>query len=242
MSAPGEHDVFAVFLPSPGQSRLLKAALLDGQEGDAALSQWLGQVDNPVEALADLSLGARLLGPLICHTRRASSEIVPTHLLTYLRTAYLREALRAETYYGICSSLFHALQERGIQFAVLKGSAIATLSYPERALRHCHDIDLHLGPGALGAAQQAACELGFQEAPGIAHHSLLIHTSPATPVAHARLSVSALSRWRSGHALLGAGQCGRGRRVYYASPRSACSSAGTSRQLSALSRGTSLGL
>jgi hypothetical protein len=48
---------------------------------------------------------------------------------------------------------------------VLKGAALAALVYPERRLRHCHDIDLVIDPEDRGDVERAAGRAGFLRGP-----------------------------------------------------------------------------
>ena len=177
MNSSRDHQIFELLLPTTLQTLLLKAGLNEGEDGQKALHSWINQSDRPVEDLADRYTGARLLTPLIYSARRTNTHFIPKDLLTYMRSARISEELRSHTYDKVCHELLATCIDKGVQCWVLKGLAIASMNYPDRALRHCHDIDIFIRSEQVEMARQIACELGFCDANGSPHHFLMTHKS-----------------------------------------------------------------
>jgi putative nucleotidyltransferase-like protein len=135
-------DTLSVLLPTPEQTLLLRACLLSGQAGHQAGDAWLGKK----RELGDILKEDRLKGlfPLLFSALQRNGVEVDPAFLTVLRTASLREELRAKTYRRICREVLSAFATAGIPFVVLKGAALADTVYATPALRHSHDIDILL--------------------------------------------------------------------------------------------------
>jgi hypothetical protein len=98
--------------------------------------------------------GRKRLSPLLLVALRESGIEADAPLLTVLRTAYLREELRARAYRQILGEVLAALRDRGLPFLLLKGAALAETVYPDPVLRHAHDVDLLVAPeDAVPAAE-----------------------------------------------------------------------------------------
>jgi Uncharacterised nucleotidyltransferase len=179
-------DTLAVILPTSAQTSLLRACLCQGETGRKAGETWLKQRHElQHDHREDFS---KSLLPLLFGALRRNGVVVDEMFLTVLRTASVREELRAKTYRRICRDVFAAFSTAGIPAVVLKGAALADTVYADLALRHCHDIDLLLGEPDPSRAISLLASLGFtppREERGaewqdiqLAHHSglpLVLH-------------------------------------------------------------------
>lgn len=149
-------------LPSPVQTAALKVCL----HGDAkAFEEWrrlIGMTANAREILGARSGGLRRLLSLAYGRFRESEVTLDRSLLTYLRTARVREQLRTESVRQICKRVLDTLGAAGLSPVVLKGVALAETVYPDPASRHCHDLDLLVSSRELDSASTALREIGFR--------------------------------------------------------------------------------
>lgn len=81
--------------------------------------------------------------------------------MTALRTGVAREEMRLRTMGPIVERALAALAAAGQPFLLLRGLGVAATVYPEPVSRHCHDLDILVGPGHLEAALSALEEAGF---------------------------------------------------------------------------------
>jgi hypothetical protein len=99
-STPLLADTLSVLLPTPEQTLLLRACLLSGEAGRQAGDAWLSKK----QELGDILKEDRLKGlfPLLFSAFQRNGVEVDQAFLTILRTASLREELRAKTFRRIC--------------------------------------------------------------------------------------------------------------------------------------------
>ena len=152
----------SLLLPSPSQTLLLRSALLPQHRALSALESWQAGVDDPVAAFAARDTGGRRLAPLIARNLGDNGQNIDSELMTYLRTAAMREELRAREYRKICHGVLASLTEAGLHVIALKGAALAESVYPSPALRHSHDIDLLICEEELELAESVTAGIGFQ--------------------------------------------------------------------------------
>lgn len=150
----------ALALPAPGQIGLLEAVL--GPDPCVAWRRWAGALPDPLATLS--ALGARTLLPLLDHALGACAADLAPGVRDGLRASALAERTRAASYDRIAAGVLVAL--RGHRVLVLKGAALAALVYPDRRLRHCHDIDLVVDPADGPAVDEAVRAAGFTRGPG----------------------------------------------------------------------------
>lgn len=124
---------------------------------------------DPLAALA--RHGMRTLLPLLDWSLRECGEGLAPHVRDGLRAAALAERARAARYDAIIAGLSPLLESRRV--LVLKGAALAELAYPERRLRHCHDIDLVTTAVARGEIVREIARLGYAAGPA----SSFVHAS-----------------------------------------------------------------
>ena len=184
-------NALAVILPTSGQTLLLRVALLSSERARRAFKAWQAGVRDPTATLARHPGGGKLLAPLLRGALQNSDADVDDRLLTYLRTAAVREELRAKEYRQICAEALHVLAEAGLPVVLLKGAALAETVYPDPHLRHSRDIDLLVREPDLGRASSILSRLNFRVmqqagAPnGI--QSYLVHGSGLPLILHATL-------------------------------------------------------
>jgi len=147
----------ALALPTTEQTAILVAALGPTTRAAAAWESWASRRYDPLTALA--SLGARTLLPLLDVSLRASAITLATPVRDALRAATLAEKSRSQAYDDIVVSL--AASMGGLRVLFLKGGALAHAVYPERFLRHCHDIDVVVHPDDVDRVVQGLPASGF---------------------------------------------------------------------------------
>lgn len=91
----------------------------------------------------DHRLGAMLHNRL---KRDDLAHIVPERVLTSLKAAYRKSALRSLVVYRELAKVTQLLEAEGIPSIALKGAYLARFAYPDPALRPMRDIDLLLKP------------------------------------------------------------------------------------------------
>jgi hypothetical protein len=105
--------------------------------------------------------GRKRLAPLLLVALRESELEAAPPLLTVLRTAYLREELRARMYRQILGEVLAALRDHGVEFLVLKGAALAETVYRHPVLRHAHDVDLLVAARGAPEGARALMDAGL---------------------------------------------------------------------------------
>lgn len=138
----------AGILLTPDRNALLRACLFDGAAGQEAWRAWLRQVGDPKAFFGDGAAAARGLLPLLFDSARRSAVPLDASFQTYLRTAWLRERVRAAAYSRIGGEILAALVDAGIDVVALRGNAFAEELYPTPWLRHSHGLDLLLRSAA----------------------------------------------------------------------------------------------
>lgn len=155
-------EALQLLLPRQDSRRLLAAMLLEGDQQAEALRNVAADPDHGLRA-GTRSAGAKGLRPLLHHAVATRGWPCDPAVLTVLRTARAREQARMATVARVAQPALQALEDAGVEFALLNGIALAWTVYPEAALRHCHDIDLLMRPEALPAAIAAVERAGFVE-------------------------------------------------------------------------------
>jgi hypothetical protein len=152
-------DVLSVLLPRPASSALLRACLHRGPAAGSAWEDWRAAVGDIGDALRSDAGGLRGLLPLLHDAVARNAFPVEQQSLSVLRTARLREEMRARTYAAAAGEVLSLLAAAGVEPLVLRGAALAGTVYERPELRHCHDLDLLVRPEELPAATAAlACD------------------------------------------------------------------------------------
>jgi len=152
----------SLLLPSQAQTLLLRSALLPKDRSVVALESWQADFDDPVAAIAEHNVGGRRLAPLIAANLGDNGQSIHPELMTYLRTAAMREELRAREYRKICHGVLASLAGARLHVIALKGAVLSETVYPRPDLRHSHDIDLLIREEDLEQAEAVATGIGFE--------------------------------------------------------------------------------
>src|SRR5687768_39468 len=141
-STPPLADTLRVVLPTDRETWLLRACLQSGQAARSAWQTWRSLTNlSPAELVRDDGALKGLL-PLLFTSLRQNQVPLERELLTILRTAHLREELRAESFRRIYEATLAQLARAEIPSLLLKGAALAATVYPSAALRHTHDVEI----------------------------------------------------------------------------------------------------
>ena len=132
-------DLLTLLLPNPTQTLFLRVCLLSGDSAREAWRAWRARIGDAREFFVRDTTGMKRLLPLLACNLRANN--IPVEF-DWLKAAALREELRAATFWRTSARVFTALDEDNIPFIVGKGASVDALAYPQRGLRHSHDLDL----------------------------------------------------------------------------------------------------
>ena len=148
-------------LPGREETLLLRSILQRGPSATEAWKAFSSRIPDLTSLFRTDTGGRKRLSPLLLTSVRENDLDAAPGLMTVLRTAYLREQLRAKAYREISGEVYEALRVRGIRFLVLKGAALSETAYLEPCFRHSHDIDLLLPKEDLKEAEEALTDLGL---------------------------------------------------------------------------------
>ena len=161
LCSPPLADTLRLMLPSVTTTRLMQAALLEGEPAMEAWSVWRRAVEDPKAFLASDQIGFKRHLPLLYRNLSANRVEVGRDLEPYLRAARAREELRGVRYRRLLGVVLEALRQSEIDFVVGKGVTAAEMVHADPVLRHCHDIDLLIRSSDLPAAGRALGQVGF---------------------------------------------------------------------------------
>lgn len=101
------------------------------------------------------------LGPLLyAHTRRAAFDPPPAVRLG-LQGMFLRARHWHEVAQAVVGDALQAAQQADVSLVVLKGMALASVAYPEPALRPMRDVDVLVSPADEPRLRRALADWGF---------------------------------------------------------------------------------
>ena len=146
-------EALATVLPNAERTLLLRACLRDDAD---AWERWRARTGGLSAALRE-GRAPRGLAPLLHDAVRRAGLPADPSTLTLLRTAAVREELRAGAVERAAAQVVTALAAVGIEPVVTGGPALAATAYESPALRHRHDLDLLVGEQEL---ERAAAALG----------------------------------------------------------------------------------
>lgn len=147
--------------PTRDETLLLRALVLSDQRGAEAWKQF-GQAQGDLTELFRTDRGElRRLSPLLARSLKTNGADVDTRLWTVLRTASMREGLRAKIYQDVLREVVSTLRARAIPFAVFRGAAIGALAYGDVSARHSHDIDVLVHASDVARAEAALLTAGY---------------------------------------------------------------------------------
>lgn len=147
--------------PATDETLLLRALILSDARGASAWSDFK-RIHADLSELFRTDRGElRRLSPLLARNLKSNGADVDSRLWTVLRTALMREDLRARIYQQVLGQVVTVLDSCEIPYAVIRGAAIGALVYPEVAARHSHDIDVLIRDGDIERARIALVSAGF---------------------------------------------------------------------------------
>ncbi|MBM3463838.1 MAG: nucleotidyltransferase family protein [Armatimonadetes bacterium] len=152
---------YPVSCPSPGQTLLLRAALLDGAPALQAWEQWRRE-GRPAP------IPARLAPVLFANLHRFDSDAPG---LEALKPAATRTAMQVLVSSRVAEPVLSRLQAAGIATILLKGMAMAQCWYPSGAARGFGDCDVLVRWKDVERAQGVLRSLGWysiEEVPSVA--------------------------------------------------------------------------
>lgn len=149
-------------LPTPEQTWLLRACLLDGEAGRDAWRSWHALAGDAKRAMAEDRWSVKRLLPAVYVALRRNEAEADATLLSYLKLAYVREQMRATTYRRIGGEMVQVLNAAGVPAVLLRGGALAATVYDDPAVRHCHDLAFLVQPDDLSRAAAALREAGLK--------------------------------------------------------------------------------
>lgn len=155
-------DALGAVLPDAVETELLRACLLPGEPGRDGWRAFADRAGDLREQFRADRGSRKRLGPLLAAALRDNSVAADPEFLTVLRTAHLREELRAEIYSDILAEVLAALDSIGAPVLVLKGAAFGSTLYASPTLRHSHDIDLLVREGDVARAADVLESRGFR--------------------------------------------------------------------------------
>jgi hypothetical protein len=159
--SPFLSDALSGLLPTPQQTWLLDSCLAVGERGRRSWAKWQESVLDPIRVLGQGKQGYKRLLPLLFSSLNNNQVPLEKSLLTYLRTAYVREELRHKTFEKISRFVFEHLTQKDIPVIVIRGTALAESVYENPLFRHCHDIDLLVRGEDLNSVVRALQEIGI---------------------------------------------------------------------------------
>ncbi len=144
--------------PTPTQTLLLQAALLQGATGGEAWRAWRACVD-----FDQLEAGAFALLPLLYHNLRRQNIADPW--LVKCKGIYRRTWSQNQLHLAQVASLLRALHTIGIQPLLLGDTAILLAHYPDYGLRMLHQLDIATPPEQAAPMIERLAQAGWHPQP-----------------------------------------------------------------------------
>ncbi|MFW6059581.1 MAG: nucleotidyltransferase family protein [Phycisphaeraceae bacterium] len=188
-------DTLGLLLPPPPAAALLQAALYPGDEARRAWARFASLTPEPKTFFQDDRAGVKRHLPLLHANLVHHGIAIDRALQPILRTAAVREELRAGRFRRAMHEGLVALSDADVPFVLLKGAALGETVYPSPALRHSHDVDVWVSDNdALTRAVEALSRAGFtrNEQPLADGGVRMDHASGLPIELHRRLIDSAL--------------------------------------------------
>ncbi|MGH7571510.1 MAG: nucleotidyltransferase family protein [Gemmatimonadota bacterium] len=136
-AAPPLSGPISTMLPDPESTLLVRSALWLPEAAREAILEWQTLGSLPAKRMSDQG---RLLAPLISANLGQAPVGLDGRLVTYLRTALVREELRGAEYRRILAGLLDVFSRSGPPLLLFEGAALAEMAYPRPELRHTHGI------------------------------------------------------------------------------------------------------
>lgn len=158
-SAP-QAGLVRLILPTPNQTTFLRACLLPGEAGREAWNDCVQQARDPAALSVD-RWGIGVFAALLFAAVKRNHLPLGKAGMTYLRTAYLNEKLRWESFCGIVTDVVEVLGSHRIEVVLRGEAALARTVYDDPILRHAHRVDLVVHKGERDRAAKALRSVGF---------------------------------------------------------------------------------
>lgn len=139
--------------PKRDETLLLRALVLPDSRGAAAWREFTETHGDLTELFRTDKGELRRLSPLLARRLKANGANVDARMWTVLRTASMREGLRAKIYQEVLAEVVHLFRAANIPFAIIRGAAIGAQAYGDVSARHSHDIDVLLNTEIFRAAK-----------------------------------------------------------------------------------------
>ena len=195
-------DALGALLPDGPDTNLLRSCLWPGEAGRSAWQAFVRDAGDLRELFRADHGSRKRLGPFLAAALRDNGATADSALLTVLRTAHLREELRAGIYTEILADVLETLRSSGVPAVTLTGAAFGMTLYAAPALRHSHDIDVLVREEDIPRAAEALAARGLRRT-GPAQ---LMHRRALPVHLHARLLPVDDPRMRFDPVLLGSRQ------------------------------------
>ncbi|HYC00510.1 MAG TPA: nucleotidyltransferase family protein [Candidatus Limnocylindrales bacterium] len=156
--------LLAPSLPAADRTLLLRALLLERDGARRAWQQWRARHPSLLDVLRRerTDAVAALLPLLQRQAERHDLELSPAEA-TRLRTASLREELRARLYAEVFGRMSDGLEQAGVAFLVLGGRPLAERLYERPELHHTGPAEIVIGESDAAAAAAALVAAGFRD-------------------------------------------------------------------------------
>lgn len=149
----------STMLPGPQPTLLVGSAVWPREAAREALLGWQSRESRPAKEMAEQG---RLLAPLISANLGEAPAGLDGRLVTYLRTALMREELRGTEYRRILAGLLDAFARSGPPLLLFEGAALAETAYPRPVLRHSHGVSAMISETDGERAAAILPEAGFR--------------------------------------------------------------------------------
>jgi Uncharacterised nucleotidyltransferase len=131
-------DLITVLMPDQNKTDFLKLCL-----NEISLQQYQ-KLNNKdlLKRIKDERNGIKRLLPLLYFNLKRNRIEIENDYSAYLKTAYVREELRSNTFQNILNATIEVLLNKKCDFILLNGASLAEPIYENWNIRHCHDIDI----------------------------------------------------------------------------------------------------
>lgn len=173
--------------PTPSHGLLLRAALADAPEAEAAWAAWTGAHD-----VGDVDLASYFLFPTVYHRlhRLGVRDAVVTKLSGVYRFTWVKNEVARRS----LAAVVGVLAEAGLPAVALKGAALLARHYQDPGARMMNDVDVLVRDGDALVALEALQAAGWtpEDPVPARRHLPFVHALPLTHPDHVEADV----HWR----------------------------------------------
>lgn len=142
--------------PTPAHVLLLKAAVSDPDQGDAAWREWNRTIDIEHD---QIDIGSYRLLPLVYKNLMRNRREGPKARI--LESLYKRTWYENQVRFRVCADVLKALHRSAVDTLLLKGCPLSLLHYQDVASRPMSDIDLLVPKQSAFQAIRVLADLGW---------------------------------------------------------------------------------